>query len=455
MTVPAAAAGKKGKCPKCGHVLVVPDPAATRLEPAETEPAPEAAAPPESAAAEETSDSRSLLDDLASQEQAADVIAGASAPAEAGRQPCPACGVMMPPAATLCVSCGYNAQTGRRQKVTRTEPPAILRVLSVFGAFGPFIRGCIFSTIGAIIGGVLWWVIAMKTGYEVGYVAWIVGALAGTGMHIGFRDESVVAGIVAAGLSVASIVTARVVIFFFVIAAMFGSLAGDAGGGKTSRSGKSSGLAASVETDVKRMRIAAHRAERLAMRKGLAPGADEREKLFDQEHEKCKAMTTAELDKAIQGIEAWEKGGKWTDAEYVRNYLVYAYAHEAIKAKKPNAGDKSSDTEDEDEEEVPSVTPAEWKQFHSAAIAKVDAIPPEQRAAKAQEVEAERERRAKEAIARAVKDAEKSDSHSGIGGAASLFFQAMFGPIDILFFLLAIITAYRIGSHGLSVGQGS
>lgn len=457
MKVAATAVGHKGRCPKCGQPFVVPDPAATQLEPAATSATAGTVKRREPA---EESDTNSLIDDLAREEQAARVITEAQGPAAGPQRPCPSCGAMMAADAILCVSCGYNTQTGRMQKVAGGGSGLLSALTQVDGlgilsraahAAGPLVVGTVLCAVGAAVGGAFWSVIAIKTGYEVGWIAWIVGVLAGIGMHIGFRDESPVAGGIAAGMSVLSIVAAKAVIFVFLIAAILGRLGGDDSGGGPG-AGKSAKASTAFSSEIDRIRMASQRAERLAMQKGLAPGGDDWMKLYEQEKTKCKAMSTADVERAIKGLEAWEKGGKWSDAEYVRNYLTYAYANEAIRGQTSkdttgNSGDAGD--EDEEDEETP-IAPGEWKKIHGAAVAKVEAIPAEERAGKARAMEAEREERIKQAIAKAQ---EGSGAGGRVGGTAGFFFKAMFNPIDIVFFGLAIITAYRIGGKGVTVGQ--
>jgi phosphate/sulfate permease len=72
------------------------------------------------------------------------------------------------------------------------------------------LRGVLFSVIGAALGGVLWTVIAYFTGYEIGFVAWAVGAAAGIGMAVGAKDDTdVTTGVLAAVFAVVSILTAK------------------------------------------------------------------------------------------------------------------------------------------------------------------------------------------------------------------------------------------------------
>jgi hypothetical protein len=94
---------------------------------------------------------------------------------------------------------------------------------------GRFALGCIFSAVGAGVGAAIWGAIAYKSQYEVGWVAWGLGGLAGLGMLIGFRTASLIGGVVAAGLSVLSIVAAKFVVFGLLLDTLVGQMLAPAG----------------------------------------------------------------------------------------------------------------------------------------------------------------------------------------------------------------------------------
>ncbi len=94
LSAPAAAAGRRARCPQCQAVVEVPRPEAelAALDPLadELHLAPPAPLPP-------TEERRSRV---------------APAPTESGRQ-CPSCKRMIPPPARLCTACGIDLKTGR------------------------------------------------------------------------------------------------------------------------------------------------------------------------------------------------------------------------------------------------------------------------------------------------------------------------------------------------------
>lgn len=67
---------------------------------------------------------------------------------------------------------------------------------------------------------------AAGTGYEIGWIAWGIGILAGVGMLFGRREEGEAAGMAAAVFSLAGIMAAKAMIFFDVLCRRMGSSAG-------------------------------------------------------------------------------------------------------------------------------------------------------------------------------------------------------------------------------------
>ena len=120
----------------------------------------------------------------------------------------------MAPGARMCVSCGLDASTERRARAAAEEPSLAGRIAKLAGTS---LLGCILSGVGALIGAAIWFAIAAKTGYEIGWIAWGLGFLAGIGMVLGYRDQTTTAGITAAIISVIGIVAAKAAIFIFVI----------------------------------------------------------------------------------------------------------------------------------------------------------------------------------------------------------------------------------------------
>ena len=130
MLLPAEAAGRKARCPKCAKVFRVPA----------------QAKPPE------VNGGNSLLDELAQMEQSAQALAPPNS--ASGTEACPQCGAGIPARAALCVSCGYNRESGRTLKGAGAGPGVLGRLVRKLG--GSFVLGCVLSGLGGVAGAVVW-----------------------------------------------------------------------------------------------------------------------------------------------------------------------------------------------------------------------------------------------------------------------------------------------------------
>ena len=196
MKVCASSVGKKTKCPMSDRVFAI-------------------VAPPAAVAADAAPAELGLLDDFAAQEGAAEALP--SAPPAASKK-CPQCGAHMGDA-VMCVMCGHNTATGKS-----VSPAKAKAERGAVKAASSFMFGAALSAGFAAAGGVVWFLVAWYLNLEVGYVAWGIGLLAGLGMHLGYRDANTKAGVVAASMSLASIILAKAAIFGFV---MYAVISGD------------------------------------------------------------------------------------------------------------------------------------------------------------------------------------------------------------------------------------
>jgi hypothetical protein len=593
--------GRKARCPKCNDIFVVT--AETQTPPKQPSPAPTA---PDS-----------LLDELAAQERTAAPTERVAA--AAGARACPQCGSRMPGDALLCVSCGYNLQTGRSTRQASAKRAALGgAVRNLAKRAGTFALGCTLAGVAALLGAGVWCMVALKTGYEIGWIAWGLGGAVGFAMAVGYREHNTRAGVAAAGIAAIGVFGAKVLVFFFVLRAI---LTGDTSSRDLQReflrqsiteeilddreawseeerdaqwdsaykeaevqvkrisdqgveervaelrAEEEQRTAAFAEGGLSRTRLASARAMRRAEERGVSPTDPLREHLYDEELERikplspadledevaeldrwgesderwqdevyvrnrlvyqlieqdmahraerddetptlprrewealhaetcaqvdalshdercarskgiehdtdrarkrsriayhrteleelgqlydgdrhdallekhtaeCATMTDAELDAAIADIERWDDGAKWEDPAYVRDRLIALYADEAADE---HFGDTDSDT-DEFEEPGPEL----WKAFHEAAAARADAVPEGERLARVRQLEESHDAKWAEAQADAQWQ-ETSEMSSQLAGA---FFTTMFGPIDLLFILLALGSAYRIAGGG-------
>ncbi len=191
-------------------------------------------------------------------------------------------------------------------------------------------------------------------------------------------------------------------------------------------------LDAQDEREWKRQRLAGHFGDRRAEAEGLAYDDDRREVLYEQELARCNKMSEDEIDAGIAKLEAWEEGGKWSDPDYVRDFLVYA------------AIDRQTMEENADVE----IGPDRWQRLYESAKAEVDAIPVKERASRVKEVEAERERQAEEAMRELdeLMEASRRDAQREVAGRAGEAFISTLSAHDLVWILFAVWVAYKVGA---------
>ncbi len=170
--VPATAAGKKVKCPKCSTVLSISAPK------------------PKAAPAQPLPEDDDFLNSLAEQEGAAET--------------------MGPPLPAIASTPRPASQRGSKAAAGFGAAAGVASGLAL--SAGGFAIGVALSVVGGLIGGWVWYMIVIKTDYEIGYVAIGVGILTGAGMVIGYRQANAKAGLVAALIAVAAILGAKFMI---------------------------------------------------------------------------------------------------------------------------------------------------------------------------------------------------------------------------------------------------
>ena len=146
-----------------------------------------------------------------------------------GEHSCPSCGYPMPLEAMICLHCGYNRDSGRQfnTKVGRdpNKPTVGGKALSAGAGAGSFALRPFLPIVGALIGGAIgafiWGMVAYFTGYEVGYLAILVGALCGGGATLGGEPETtgggMIGGIMAAVIAIGAIGAGK----YFALEMMF------------------------------------------------------------------------------------------------------------------------------------------------------------------------------------------------------------------------------------------
>jgi hypothetical protein len=143
------------------------------------------------------------------------------APSETG---CPSCNGPMTPGSVICLKCGYDTRIRGKRTVERGDEDEPKKMRSMLGGAASLLRGTFFSFLGAMLGAIIWAVLAYATLYEFSIVAWGLGGLAGLGMALGHEsDDGTFPGIIAAFMSLLGIVAAKVFIVIIFIAAIVSS----------------------------------------------------------------------------------------------------------------------------------------------------------------------------------------------------------------------------------------
>ena len=402
LKLPAAAAGRKGRCPKCKEVFTVPD-----------SPAPAKHVEPAAQPAREPAEGLSAFAELAQQEDTA--VAKSSPDLAKMIARCPECDTAIAGNATLCVQCGYNIATGKQTKAASARAAnasAAARKLAT-GA-GGFALGCILSAGGALIGAALWAGIAIATEYEIGWIACILGGLTGGGMVLGYREQNFRAGVVAAGIAVLGIAAARLILVLFVMSVEISDF---------------------VETrEFKEYVLTAHLAAVKSWEQNLAPWEqDEWEKLYDRTmNEDVNPLDKPEFEQAWESFETWSSYVKWEDEEFVRIFLVNRLARQGLP---DELGDE------------PPMSLKEWEQRCRTAAAEVDAMATEERVKRAKEIKVENE------VDLDVHEVEASlkdifeDAYIQ-GAQEEIPWTELFvdDPMDVLFIVLALVAAFKLAS---------
>lgn len=363
--VPATAVGRKARCPKCQTVFQVAEPA--------------------------------LADDV--EDDGDDLLAAlgdgetteAASPGEAGQRLCPSCHAELATDARLCTSCGLDTRTGRtRQGAGSTDAPAVGAALTgglaaLAGAGGGITLGTTLAIVGATVGAAIWFGVALATDYEIGWIAWGIGALAGGGMALGMRGGSPVGGGVAAIVAVGGILLGKVVVFSWV----FGT-ADDWGAPMAVAEGTRASL---VEHYV----IVGFANSTLSAEASDAEWEAEEERIMRTAQQRVDAMSDAEFEEAV--------------VEAQRDALARELAFASV-----------ADTSFADPQFEARFDAAYQEGLTETARVPADELP-----------------------ARIVAVAQSSANSASSNWGAS-FVAWSFGWMDLLFFGLAIFTAFKLGS---------
>lgn len=403
------AIGRKAKCPKCQQIFVIAKDV--------TE---------ETISIDSDDIQNSLLSELAAQENNLSAIPK-NINVESHKD-CPKCGESMAAQAVLCVSCGFNLQSGQTLKGTSARKSAMAdKVRKLASGAGTYLLGCLLSGIGVLIGAGIWFAIAVFWQVEIGLIAWGLGALAGLGMHLGYRKQNIRAGVTAAGISLVGIFSAKLMMFLFFIFAISTGNTNDIVlqrefvkvslvnkhlddqeiWSEDERVEKWESVYVDVDREVENMsdeaitskweefraqqeqyvfdqedmgpgcfRLTAHIAERRAEHMGLNYDDERRYELSQEEQENCKKLDEKQLAEKIAELDQWEKDGRWSDQEYVRDRLIYQLISE-----------KSENDPALKDVDIWDISTSLWNNIYQPLAEQVDLMAPDQRLQQLRDIE--------------------------------------------------------------------
>ena len=377
-------AGRKAKCSRCAAILVIPPPVLVHVadHPAEDE-----------------YRLATVFDDE---------LEGAGQTANN----CPNCSAALSPEAVLCVHCGFHLKKGKRidgpqEKVPAMKAPAAAsntKLQRPRGAknrpsqfnFATYLRGTFFSLLGALLGGGLWTAIALTTGYSLGFLAWVIGGLAGLGMALGYQnDGSVLAGMTAAGMTLVGCVFGKVLWFALYLGAI-----------------------GSTIDEVDHHYVASIVAEESFRLQGIAPDEVEEDRL------------DAEIEKTIPRV------ASWSDQQIAERIALYedanrSEAYQILFGRELTAiGKRSSDLQQQEALRIYQKLASQVVEMSDQEVVNLlaeESAPPEAAVA-----------------ARAAAPAEDQQGSSIF--SVVLVAMLAFGIFGGVFLVLGMLTAYRVGS---------
>lgn len=451
-------AGKSAKC-SCGHKMRVPQasvqpvavsaPAAAVAAPVRTQPA---KAPAESPVLPPLGD-----DDFPALSGGdnswlnADLEAAAPVSSVAVR--CPACDQLMSGGAVLCTKCGYDKRTGEKRTLTRVEPEKEVKAgRSKLGFAGSLLRGTLFSFIAAMIGAAIWAVLAYFTQYQFGFVAIALGGLSGAGMSLGHDDDDgTLAGIIAAGMSIIGIIAAKVMIVVILICMVVAAVANVA---QHPEEMQRSVLAMNmVEGKLKAQGINPDHATGEQFEAAFKAASDEVTKLPNEEVKKRYEAFEKEQRERIQAalndpklidrqrahlvtlITQQKLNEQGTDIKRATEQQLAAAKQEAVNAVKDLTPEQIQDQLEEFDEDI-DLGEGEGKVAEHQEGGGDEKVAADQPAAPMPQLPAGGE--------------QPKFEMPGRVSAIAQFAKMLFNPMDGIFFLLAIGTAYKVGSGKLT-----
>ena len=383
MKVAASAAGKRVKCPKCATAITVPPPAPT-----------EGPGEDDWGLGEEGG---GLLDELAAVEKSSAALAQPNLQAVASPP-----GMSPPPPARASTGGGFSAGAAAASVAGGA-------LLGVGRFFGPLALGSVLSAVGAAIGAALWVIVAMFAEREWGLIAWVLGILAGFGMWVGMRRESILGGLIASGLTFIAIIVAKYTIFVLVIVSILSAMSGKGPGG-------SSPLQRSAAEETRKQEVAW---KRFQLTESMAESIlDEWNVSTEIQRKEQRGTARSEALLRLKNVSDEEILRRWDEME--------AAANAAENGGQDAAGGAAS---------PPTAKPPR-ETMADQTVAPAVALSGEGDYADDEEYDEEYE-------------SEELTEEEAAHAVATAFGRMMFGFWDLLIIPFALITAFRIGYRGL------
>lgn len=186
-----------------------------------------------------------------------------------------------------------------------------------------------------------------------------------------------------------------------------------------------------------------HRTSVRAKLLGLSYADPKRDAMYDEEMEKCRAMSPEQIESADSEIEQWHETGRFASPESIRCELIHAFMNES---------NKDSFASDDDDKPVPITkqTPAdrekEWQTKYAAAKSKVDEIPPERHAETLKELEENMDKFYTEQNKKwqSKFDNKKQDDQRALFNLIRALVNTMVTPAIFLFNALGLVAAFSL-----------
>ncbi len=341
---------------------------------------------------------------------------------------CRHCGEPLAPGAVLCTSCGTHCRTGVNVKA-----------LQAAGKVGRFGVALTVGLIAALAGGVLWALLAIWTETEYGWIAWVLGGLVGMAVRLTTRERSVRVGIAALLLAVLGLGIGKVLMTEY-ICRHHGIL-------PVERAEAALALLEQRQNDDETTLLVADR----MIAQGELPSLEELEALADgdgpeaeaavdslkktmQEYrqramEKYQALAPAEREALLRDIQL-DMMAQW----YLEKYGEAEFQPK-ITTERLSAMVESETVSESELDKAMALYDREQKRMKELALKKLAAMPEVEFAAMETEMTAENTQ-----MLRTFLDEFHRVFRMNV-------FTGLFSGMDILFFALALITAYQLAAR--------